>query len=220
MTEIPQGWYPDPATQDLPGRSARMRYWDGATWTEHQHDPVKATPDGQPLAEWWHRVGAALLDGVILMPVMFLAMAPVIMLQWDALAREFRESMRAAEAGVPAPAPAVLEAGSPTMIMLTAVTVLVSATYTLGFWRYKQATPGKMVLGLRLRRRDTPGPMPWSTMLIRYAVVSFAGFTYGLPWLYWLLTVALIVNYLWPLWDSKNQAIHDKLAKTNVVRVR
>ena len=29
-----------------------------------------------------------------------------------------------------------------------------------------------------------------------------------------------LLNYLWPLWDDKKQAIHDKVAKTNVVRIR
>ena len=26
-----------------------------------------------------------------------------------------------------------------------------------------------------------------------------------------------ILNLLWPLWDDKRQALHDKIAKTNVV---
>jgi hypothetical protein len=29
-----------------------------------------------------------------------------------------------------------------------------------------------------------------------------------------------LLDDLWPLWDDKKQAIHDKLAKTNVVRIR
>ena len=30
----------------------------------------------------------------------------------------------------------------------------------------------------------------------------------------------LIVDYLWPLWDRENQALHDKIASTHVVRAR
>jgi uncharacterized RDD family membrane protein YckC len=26
-----------------------------------------------------------------------------------------------------------------------------------------------------------------------------------------------LLNYLWPLWDQKRQALHDKVASTNVV---
>jgi uncharacterized RDD family membrane protein YckC len=29
-----------------------------------------------------------------------------------------------------------------------------------------------------------------------------------------------VLNLLWPLWDDKKQALHDKVAKTNVVRTR
>src|SRR3954453_21807853 len=41
MTEIPAGWYPDPAPQTLQGR---LRYWDGRQWTGHVHDPQPAVP--------------------------------------------------------------------------------------------------------------------------------------------------------------------------------
>jgi uncharacterized RDD family membrane protein YckC len=30
----------------------------------------------------------------------------------------------------------------------------------------------------------------------------------------------VLLDYLWPLWDDKKQALHDKVAKTNVVRTR
>ncbi len=43
MTQIPAGWYPDPA-QTHPGR---QRYWDGTGWTEHVHD---SQPQPQPPA--------------------------------------------------------------------------------------------------------------------------------------------------------------------------
>ena len=34
----PAGWYADPE-----GGAGQMRYWDGARWTEHRHDPAGAT---------------------------------------------------------------------------------------------------------------------------------------------------------------------------------
>jgi len=34
------------------------------------------------------------------------------------------------------------------------------------------------------------------------------------------LGLLLLLDYLWPLWDDKNQALHDKLARTNVVLSR
>jgi uncharacterized RDD family membrane protein YckC len=32
-------------------------------------------------------------------------------------------------------------------------------------------------------------------------------------------TIPLILDYLWPLWDAKHQAWHDKVAASVVVRV-
>jgi uncharacterized RDD family membrane protein YckC len=103
-------------------------------------------------------------------------------------------------------------------LVLAACGLLVSATYTLGFWRWKQATPGKLIVGLQIRRRDEPGPMPWSTMLVRFAVITLLALGGGGQGpLSWIFSVLLLLNYLWPLWDDKNQALHDKAARTNVV---
>jgi len=38
----PAGWYPDPASPQS------VRYWDGATWTEHRAGPTWQPPYGAP----------------------------------------------------------------------------------------------------------------------------------------------------------------------------
>ncbi|MGH3333168.1 MAG: RDD family protein [Nocardioidaceae bacterium] len=234
MTQIPVGWYPDPAAGEpgMPGAPNGQRYWDGTQWTEHVAPGAfpgyggapgvsprgKTTPDGQPLAGWWHRVGASLLDVVIQTPLMALVAAPVIWWQWDAIMDSVRATVDASAAGLAQPTePAVFSAWSGPMIVLTLLMMLTSAAYTLGFWHWKQATPGKLIVGLRLRRRDVPGPMPWSTMAVRFAVVNVLVLAGDNDPVYWTLVLLLLVDYLWPLWDDKNQALHDKLARTNVV---
>ncbi len=36
-----------------------------------------------------------------------------------------------------------------------------------------------------------------------------------------LFTILILplLNYLWPLWDKKNEALHDKMCSTRVVKV-
>ena len=236
MTQIPAGWYADPAPGDS-GPPPGQRYWDGQQWTGHVSAPfagqgplrshggspgpsygVKTTPDGEPLAGWWSRVGASLLDFVILTPLVVVAAVPVVASQWDSITDYFRRSMRAYETAAPQPPePEILSASSVPGLVLTLVVLLVSAAYILGFWRWKQATPGKLIVGLRVRRREVAGTMPWSTMLIRFAVVNLLLLTGDSDVAYWAVTALLLVNYLWPLWDDKNQALHDKAARTNVV---
>ena len=46
------------------------------------------------------------------------------------------------------------------------------------------------------------------------AVLSLLG---NIPLVGNLFSLAALVDLLWPAWDDKKQALHDKLAKTNVV---
>jgi len=239
MTQIPAGWYPDPAPQTLPGR---QRYWDGGQWTQHVHDPqpvyappvypsqqyaqpyapvpvpVPTTPDGQQLSGWWRRVLAQVLDSLVLAPVWIGILAAFVAGRWDEISTWFDDYSSALDAGTtPPPAPDLFQPFSTEMLGLAAAYVVVLAIYTLGFWRWKQATPGKLMVGLRIRRRETPGPMPWPTMLARFLFVQALALGAYVPWLGFLFLIAGLLDYLWPLWDEKKQALHDKVARTNVV---
>jgi uncharacterized RDD family membrane protein YckC len=230
MTQSPAGWYPDPA-QTHP---ARQRYWDGAQWTEHVHDPLPAsmppaygqpvfagprtTPDGQPLSGWWRRVAAQVLDGLFLIPVYAVVVVPVILAHRGELSNWFQATVDAADAGTsPPPRPDLLDPTSAAFLTVIGLSALVSTVYTVGFWRWKQATPGKLVVGTRIRRRDVPGPLPWSTILLRFGFIEALSLAGQIPYGGALFGLALLLNYLWPLWDDKNQALHDKVAGTNVV---
>ncbi len=52
-----------------------------------------------------------------------------------------------------------------------------AVAYFVLFLRWKGATPGKLICGLRVRLRERPGRLPWSTIAIRVGVQSV------LPWL-------------------------------------
>ncbi len=223
MTQTPPGWYPEP-DPTYAGPQGRVRFWDGARWTEHVHDPGASapapmydygsgpatTPDGQRLAGWWQRVGANLLDGLIATPLVLLAVTPVITSQWDSLHQWFSDLQTAANNGTPTPpSPALLQFGTGPWFALFLSSLAASYLYQGIFLLWKQATPGKMIVGLRVRLRESPD-LPAGAVFARLGFTLLVG----------LCFVSGILDYLWPLWDDKKQALHDKVAKTNVVRVR
>lgn len=78
----------------------------------------------------------------------------------------------------------------------------------------KGSTPGKAMLGIRVvRTNGQPVTFGWALLrewVLKGLVVGIVNsFTLGL---------AGLVNYLWPLWDSENRALHDMAAGSRVVR--
>jgi uncharacterized RDD family membrane protein YckC len=75
------------------------------------------------------------------------------------------------------------------------------AVYCTLFWALAGRTPGMAVLGLRVVA-TRPRPLSWLSALIRAVVLAY-----------------FPIGSLWALVDRRHQAIHDKLARTTVIRV-
>lgn len=226
----PPGWYADPQTP--PGLAPGIRWWDGRQWTDQAHPAVhppppaassskQATPDGEPLAGWGIRFGAYLIDAVLVSVVAAIVGAPFVVKIVNAYGDLFRDTIHAAETGTARPNQ--LDVYNEIWLPLLAVVVIsvvLNFIYQVGFLRWRAATPGKLVLGLRVRLREQPGPLSWETILRRwvsqfgpnlFSLIPVIGLIAGVyPW----------VDGLWPLWDDRRQALHDKFAHTNVVRTR
>lgn len=238
MSDAPAGWYPDPT----PATAApSLRYWDGQAWTAHvapgaapaAHGTAYAVPagpttsDGVPLAGWGIRVAAYLIDLLPIWLVSTILSIPAQIAMQDDMNRLGEEL---AETGdMAAFWDGWLETTREAMTWQWPLSILVVAYFVL-MLRWKGATLGKLALGLRVRRRDEAGPLPWSTVLIRVAafngvgvlpVLAFYSGSWALVVLVLLaLTVYMFADLLWPLWDKKRQALHDKVARTNVVKIR
>ena len=77
-----------------------------------------------------------------------------------------------------------------------------------------------MAVGIKIRLRDTPGPLSWGTIGMRWLGQNLASFLGLIPVIGVVASFYPWIDCLWPLWDGKRQALHDKIAKTNVVRTR
>lgn len=69
-------------------------------------------------------------------------------------------------------------------------------------------TYGKRWLGIRVVSDETGGRIGYGRAFGRYAITVVFGF----------FLIPLLLDYLWPLWDTKNQALHDKVVGSIVVR--
>ena len=150
---------------------------------------------GQPLASWGSRAGAILIDWLILL-------VPVVILTIIVVG---------------------IAAGSDTGAIVTgALGLLAYLIVALAYAPVLMAregpnngqTWGKQMIGIRVVR-DTGAPMNFGWSALREIAVK--GLLVGiassiLPLIPWLL------NYLWPLWDDQNRALHDIVCSTHVVR--
>jgi uncharacterized RDD family membrane protein YckC len=71
-------------------------------------------------------------------------------------------------------------------------------------------TLGKMALGVRVVQAADGERVGYGRALARVACV----------WVLGLFVVPLLLAYLWPLWDERNQTLYNKLVDTAVVKVR
>ncbi|WP_076259193.1 RDD family protein [Intrasporangium flavum] len=202
-TPMPQGgWQGQQGYQQAPYQQAPQypgAPQGGAQWMYN----VKTTADGVPLASWGKRFAAWLIDGVIL-AIVGGAIA------WAAtpnLQRSFSDMFDAAARGDQAAVQQMQSEILGPTLQFSIVLWLVVSAYCLVFWTTTAQTPGKMALGISVRRMSEPGPLPLGTAVMR-RLVPLAG---------QFVSILSLIDYLWPLWDDKRQALHDKVASTQVV---
>lgn len=216
----PPGWYPDPyaATDGV------ERWWNGMQWLAETRDPAAppawapAPQPSQPLGEaqpelasWGARVGAYLLD---IIPFVVLIMIVLGTFGWFDLVGRAAEGDEAALAELEA----LSAAGSPASIASVLVGAIAYFLYNVGFHMTKGQTPGKMLVGIRVRMRDEDNLPDARAAVIRWAVQQGAPqLLSSIAGLGFFAGVFSIVDHLWPLWDPRNQSLHDKAARTIVV---
>jgi uncharacterized RDD family membrane protein YckC len=176
-----------------------------------------ATPDGQPFAPLPARLVARVVDALVVQLIVVVAAWGQLRVVAEAFRTYLDQVVVAAQSGATT-APSTEVVTGPGIVAavntVSFVTLAVSAVYTILFLRFLGATPGKLLLGVRVRDVERPGLPGWGQAVLRWVSrdlvsnVPFAGQAY------WLL------DSLWPLWDRRRQALHDKPGRTVVVRAR
>ena len=180
---------------------------------------VKTTPDGVPLATYGQRVGAWIIDFLIQLVITTVA-------GWYWLSQFitwytnwFNDLMNQAEAGSATSIDQVQLSSeiSGYVLPVSLISFAVTIIYQVAFLTWKGATPGKMALGIAVRLREKPGNPTLVVALKRQLIYIGTSLLSLVPGVGVSSVIIKILNLLWPLWDDKRQALHDKVAATNVV---
>jgi uncharacterized RDD family membrane protein YckC len=76
-------------------------------------------------------------------------------------------------------------------------------------------TLGRMAVGIRVVRPDGK-PIDFGFAMLREVVVKWLLFGLVLGSL--TAGIAVLIDYLWPLWDEENRALHDLIVNTRTIR--
>jgi len=94
-----------------------------------------------------------------------------------------------------------------TIAVIVVISLVLYTAYYVFFMLNDGATPGKTICGIKVIKVDGSKLTAWD---IIYR--SLIGYT--------LSSLILGIGFLMPYWDKNRQALHDKLAKTLVVKTR
>jgi uncharacterized RDD family membrane protein YckC len=86
--------------------------------------------------------------------------------------------------------------------------VLPFVYYTVMHGRASGQTFGKKWLGIAVQEDSAGGSIGYGRAFGRYAIIFVLA----------LFILPILLDYLWPLWDKKNQALHDKVVGSIVVK--
>jgi uncharacterized RDD family membrane protein YckC len=149
------------------------------------------------LAGWWSRVGAYLIDGLIVGVGALILFLPIV----------------AAGLTVDSDAGwATLAAAGIVWLLCLAVAALLYAPAMMA--RTNGRTLGRMATNIRVVRASGQ-PITFGFAVLREVVIKW--FLFGIAG---ALTggIAQLLDVLWPLWDEQNRCLHDFIVDTRVVK--
>jgi uncharacterized RDD family membrane protein YckC len=156
---------------------------------------------GRPLAEWWQRLVAIIVDAFILgVPK---GIITAIFVQ-TAVSGGLYQSRWIA-----------------SLVVIGIIFAIIDIAYfALLNGSEKGQTVGQMMLGIAVRDEASGGAIGPQRAGVRIVVLYPEILVAWIPILGALADIYTLVAALSPLWDSRRQGFHDKVARTDVIKVR
>jgi uncharacterized RDD family membrane protein YckC len=152
--------------------------------------------EGRPLASWGSRVGAALLDWLILfIPVALLIVLVVFV------------ALNSTGGGI---VTGILSG----LVYLVAV-LFYAPVLMAREGEHNGQTLGKQIVGIRVVRDSGEQVDMWFAFIREFVV---KGLLFGFVGSFFF-SIPTLLDYLWPLWDDENRCLHDMVVSTHVLRV-
>jgi uncharacterized RDD family membrane protein YckC len=152
------------------------------------------------LASWLSRVGAALIDGLIIGAGALILFLPIGAALGIGAANDSDTGVGAAIVGL--------------LFWVVCVTIIAFLYAPILMARTNGKTLGRMAMNIRVVRTSGEPVTFWFAFLREVVIKSFlfgfiSSITFGL---------ASVLDLLWPLWDEENRALHDFIVSTRVVK--
>ena len=152
------------------------------------------------LSGWWRRVGAAILDGIVITLVAFILLAIVGAIVGGGFLVGDTTGVIAAILGF-------LAWGICAIVAALLYAPLMMA-------RTNGKTLGRMAVGIRVVRANGE-PMSFGFAMLREVLVKWLLF--GVAGASVTFGIAPLLDVLWPLWDEENRALHDLIVDTRTI---
>lgn len=182
-----------------------------------QRTPEPLAADGRPLASYGSRAAAYMIDAAIL-GVLNVVLAGWAW--WFFMADYWSFAMDLVMNDPGGQMPSVEQVSSMLnyryFFIALAIGFVVEAIYHVGFLVARNATPGKLVMGISVQRVTGAGRLGVGVSFMRALLPLGLRVLWGLTCLFDVVVRA--VDLLWPIKDPKQQALHDKIAGTQVVQ--
>ena len=177
---------------------------DHRWYPPESHPAYRPVPDGPPLAPYGLRVGGWLIDWLILLAVCIPLSAVTHSFHYShvvinapsgsSTSTNFSSNNTSFNWGLPG-------------ALLSPLIVVVYGTLMCGSKRAQ--TLGMMAMGTKAVKLSTGEPIGYAVALGRALFEELLAALLFLPW---------VLDMLFPIWDRKNQTLHDKVSGTIVVK--
>ncbi|MFW6598624.1 RDD family protein [Propionibacteriaceae bacterium Y2011] len=208
---------PAPAGQNAPGARGAGNPPEVQVGGDGRPVAQTMTADGVRLAGWWHRAGAILIDWLLVGLIINLSLMSIYLRVSERL-QPLMEQMftEALEGRAVTPLNVAEVMSAQEQLIISMVTVGIGLCYNALLLKWRGATVGKMITGLRVvptgEGRAVPG-LTWRAAVLRAVI-------WVVPAQHACLLPVRVIDVVMPVRHPLRQALHDMVAGTQVIRSR